>query len=75
MKYKLIMNLEDGYRLEIYKDNGFVKDKIDIASEEITEVITDLCELSAGEDKDIMLDRLRLCDSLFRLKSIAMVKD
>lgn len=66
------MNLEEGYRIEVINDNGFVKERHDINQEELAENIKDLCKYSTDkiEDRDKLLDTLRDAYQLFDLKSI-----
>ena len=77
MKYKLIMNLEKDYRLEVINNNGFIKDKYDLTQEEMKDIINDMTEQCTdnNEDKDKLLDTLREAYSLFNLKSISINKD
>mgnify|MGYP000002889520 CR=1 FL=1 len=72
MDYKILMNLEEGYRIEVINDNGFVKERHDISQEELAENIKDLCKYSTDkiEDRDKLLDTLRDAYQLFDLKSI-----
>lgn len=51
-KYRIIMNLEVGFRLEVIKPNGFIRDKYDINQEELGENIDDLCLLVTGDKED-----------------------
>lgn len=72
MKYKLVMNLEEDYRLEVVDDNGFVSSKHDLKQQELAENINDLCKYSTEteEDKDKLLGTLRDAYQLFELKNI-----
>lgn len=77
MKYKLVMNLEKDYRLEVINSNGFIKDKYDLNQEEMKDVINDMCTECTDNDKDkeLLLGTLREAYSLFNLKSISINKD
>jgi len=55
--YRLRLNLEYDYRLEVIKPNGFIKDKYDINQEELVENMNDLCLLVTGNEEDA--DRLK----------------
>lgn len=58
-----------GYRLEVVKENGFVKDKFDINQQELAENIKECVDM-CGEDSDKLLDTLRTCHSLFNPSKI-----
>jgi len=72
MKYKIILNLEEDYRLEVINDNGFVKSKHDMKLEELSENIRDLAKYSTEteEEKNKLLGTLRDAQNLFDLKSV-----
>jgi hypothetical protein len=66
------MNLEYGYRLEVIKPNGFVKETHNISSDELPENINDMCRLltETEEEKEILLNKLRLFYQLDNIKSM-----
>ena len=69
MKVKIILNMEEGYRVDMLDMNGFVSNSIEIGSDELPTLMRELCEKS-GEDVDKLLDTLRQAYELLKLKSI-----
>lgn len=70
-KYRIILNLEVGFRLEVINPNGFVRDKYDINQEELGENIDDLCLLVTGdkEDAEKLKEMLRFGYTHMKVKS------
>lgn len=72
MNIKITMNLEVGYRVEVLDINGFVTKSIDIGSDELPELIRELCEQCVDTDSEVeqLLTMLRQGYEVFNLKSI-----
>lgn len=52
MKYRFIMNMEYGYRLEVLKENGFVKETHNFGLDEMKENIDDICSLATETESE-----------------------
>lgn len=71
MSYKLRLDIksENGnYMLQDVTDKGYVNNTIEVTSEELPQLMSELCELSG--EKDLMLDALRDVYQMFEPKSI-----
>lgn len=73
MKYKVILNLEEDYRLEVYDNKGFKDKVIDLKLDDMKEVVKDMC--SYMDNEDIAYKLISNAYQIFNLKSITMIKE
>ena len=73
MKYKVVLNLEEDYRLEVYDNKGFKDKVIDLKLDDMKEVVKDMCNYMDNED--IAYKLISNAYQVFNLKSITMIKD
>ena len=73
MKYKVVLNLEEDYRLEVYDNKGFKDKVIDLKLDDMKEVVKDMC--SYMDNEDIAYKIISNAYQIFNLKSITMIKD
>lgn len=73
MKYKVILNLEEDYRLEVYDNKGFKDKVIDLKLDDMKEVVKDMC--SYMDNEDIAYKLIGSAYQVFNLKSITMIKE
>lgn len=72
MKYKVILNLEEDYRLEVYDNKGFKDKVIDLKLDDMKEVVKDMC--SYMDNENIAYKLISNAYQIFNLKSITMIK-
>ena len=73
MKYKVVLNLEEDYRLEVYDNKGFKDKVIDLKLDDMKEVVKDMCGYMDNED--IAYKLIGNAYQVFNLKTITMIKD
>ena len=73
MKYKVVLNLEEDYRLEVYDNKGFKDKVIDLKLDDMKEVVKDMC--SYMDNEDIAYKIISNAYQIFNLKSITMIKE
>lgn len=73
MKYKVVLNLEEDYRLEVYDNKGFKDKVIDLKLDDMKEVVKDMC--SYMDNKYIAYKLIGNAYQIFNLKSITMIKE